>query len=302
MGKLSEELKNMRGTNTKTRNTNNKYKNCSDEVQEILNKKEKKDAWKDKYYLDSYLMAKDGKSNNQIAKLLGVPTNMYKKWILKKKYLRSALKEGRKDQGASGSKQFLDYVYGCLPANLKPIWEEIEQSEEGFTKSERVEGLIMKGGVRAKQHLFLHALVCSDFNPSEACRRIGITKTELDKWRRESKFSQIMEEFHEHKKNFFEGSLIRLVKRGDASAVIFANRTINRDRGYNERTDVNVSVTNTLINIEDLNLPLDIRKVILEAINKKEEQETKLLEDKSNIIEAEYTVNNIENNSSREML
>ena len=76
--------------------------------------------------------------------------------------------------------------------------------------------------------------------------------------------------FNGTKKNFFESSLIGLVEEGHPGAVIFANKTVNADRGYSEKLRIeHTAQGNDLIDINELELDLDTRKKILDAIRSK---------------------------------
>jgi hypothetical protein len=62
------------------------------------------------------------------------------------------------------------------------------------------------------------------------------------------------------------------------SATLFANRTLNRDRGYGDKTQIEVSGSlnhnhKNLINFEDLGLPPEVLRVIYEAVKEKKERE-----------------------------
>lgn len=120
------------------------------------------------------------------------------------------------------------------------MWEEIVNIHEDQTvtkKFDKIEALLRKGK-RARQHLFIHSWVMSNFNASEACRKVNISRATFQNWMEEANFRDLIDEVHFHKKNFVEGGLMSLIEQGDTSATIFANRTLNRDRGYNEKVEV----------------------------------------------------------------
>ena len=135
-----------------------------------------------------------------------------------------------------------------------------------------MERLLDNAGKRARQHLFLYALTASNFNASEACRKVNISRKTFENWvTTEPEFGQLIDEMHWHKKNFFESALVGLIRSGDSSATIFANRTLNRDRGYNEKFELEVKgqVNHAhahIVQIDDLNLPIKVRRLILEAM------------------------------------
>jgi hypothetical protein len=83
-------------------------------------------------------------------------------------------------------------------------------------------------------------------------------------------FAELVDEIHLHKKDFFESKLVELVQSGDSSATIFANKTMNRDRGYGDKTTIEhtgtVVVEQRVVQIGDLALPVDVRRAILGAV------------------------------------
>src|SRR5690606_3058387 len=86
---------------------------------------------------------------------------------------------------------------------------------------------------------FLHALFVSRFNASQACRKLGISKKEFDRWKEEDLiFGKCVMDMEFHKGNFFESALMRLVEKGNPQATMMVNRTFNRDRGYNDVQEV----------------------------------------------------------------
>lgn len=176
-------------------------------------------------------------------------------------------------------KELKDYIFGRLPTDLQKLWKDIDfwddDDEPGAAKLEQL--LNGKTDVML-QHLYLHALVCNSFNPSEACRKLAIPMTKLKKWTdTDADFSDLIDEITEHKKNFFEGALIDLVKARNPHAVIFVNKTMNAKRGYAEKLELNhtgeVTVNHNLVKIDDLDLDLETRIKIRDAMRKKQEDD-----------------------------
>jgi hypothetical protein len=127
-------------------------------------------------------------------------------------------------------------------------------------------------GIRGRQHLFLYSLIHSNFNVSASCRRLNIDRKTFTRWvTTDPGFAELLDEVHWHKKNYFEQAFIGLVQRGDTPAILHAARTQLRDRGYGDRLDVSHSGTiqhdhDHRIALEDLDLPLNVRRVILDAV------------------------------------
>lgn len=233
-----------------------------------------KKVWHPKLIIKAYDLAKEGYSDTQISGVIGVSQPTFAEWKTRHRLLGYALKRARKHRVDGGVEQFHEYVYKRLPASLKALWDEVMGCWKEGSGLEGVEALFSRHGVRARQHMLLYALPRSNFNISEACRLIGVGLKTYASWVKDDDgFGELMKEMDQHKKNFFEGALVDLVKRGDPSAVIFANRTQNRDRGYNEKYTLEVSGTvnhnHAVLAIGELDLPVEVRGIILEAIRKK---------------------------------
>lgn len=225
--------------------------------------------WKDEYYVKIYELARSGMRNKTIARTIGVDyTSTFKVWIRKLPALAKALEQARGT--VANTKTFLDYVYERLDPRLQVLWDEINRMDKSDSNQiEMIESFLEKAGMRARQHLFVHAFVASNFNLSEACRKVNITKRTFERWVTEDpEFGELFDEINWHKKNFCEGMLMALVAQADTTAVIFANRTLNRDRGYNPTKDVNITghINHSMIPLE--RLPLELRKQIMEALEK----------------------------------
>lgn len=92
---------------------------------------------------------------------------------------------------------------------------------------------------RTRKDAMLAALMKTLGVVSMACQMIGIARKTHYEWRREDEaYDQACEDLIEVKKDFVEHALMKAVSAGEVSAVIFANRTLNRDRGYIERSEV----------------------------------------------------------------
>lgn len=173
-----------------------------------------------------------------------------------------------------GSRDTLaDYVYGHLSDEAKGVWDKLqfwEENEKGVTR-QVIEAVFIGKKKQVRQELFLHALVRSGYNASHACHMVGITRFTLNAWRQEEDFRKLIDEIQWHKKNFFEHALMDLVEQRHPGAVIFVNRTVNQDRGYGERVQIDHSGLDREFSVADLDLPLEVRKQILDAIRKKRE-------------------------------
>lgn len=230
--------------------------------------------WSDDFYVLAYRLAKQGLPDYAIAQQLGVTHQHLLRWLKRKPSLANALAAARDVNSSSFQAEFRDYVYARLPDNLKEIWDELNRCERKGSGVARLEALLEKNGKRARQHLFMYALVNCNFNPSEACRRVNVSKQVLDGWiKNDPDFSELMDQIQWHKGNFFEEGLVKLVREGDTKAIVFANERFNKSRGYGNKVEVNHSgqvnhLHAHMIDLEGLELPSEIKMQILEAVRK----------------------------------
>lgn len=252
--------------------------------------------WKDEYWFKIYDLARSGMTDCAIATAMGWShRSTLFRFYRKKPALKEAVERVRAEGGKSET--FRDYVHGRLPAKLKKLWDKILSWEEDPYGVDKVEAMLARRGQRVRQHLFFYALVHGNFNITEACRLVNISTTTFRQWLNlDPDFQALMEEIHWHKKNFFEGALINLVKNGDSAATIFVNRTVNRDRGYNDKhtTDVNVSISGEVnhkhaqVTLKDLDLSLEARKEILQKLRQKTAPAQLTHEQAGEVIDAEF--------------
>ena len=211
-------------------------------------------VWKDTMYVTAYEQARTGATDAMIAGSLGVATTTFSMWKETKPALRDALNRGR--TSAQNVDSFKSYIAGKLPENLHPIWEQIMILEECGSPVHRFESLLTGQGVRARQWLFVHALIHSNFIKSTAMRLAGVTEGTLAGWlTRDLDFLELLNFITEAKKDFFEAALIHKVRQGDTAAVIFAAKTQLRDRGYGEKVEVQHTGTVTHRHIDT---PVDV--------------------------------------------
>lgn len=187
-----------------------------------------------------YDLAKAGVSQTKIASACGVSLNTLDAWTQKYPEVAEALRRGyaAREQG-SGVATFKEYVHRNIPSYLRPIWDEVvtvfEDADAGAHA--RLMALMENQGKRARQNLFVHAWVHADFDASEACRVMGVSKRTLDSWlASDPDFAELVDEVEWHKDNFYEGAFVRLVKAGDSAAVLHAVKSRLRHKGYDTKT------------------------------------------------------------------
>lgn len=252
--------------------------------------------WNDEFYVTVYRLAKEGYSDARIAAALGVTTQRLRGWASEKPALAKGMEEAR--AAKEDAEGFRRYVFGKLSPELQDLWNRILKNEEDpfddpkdARKKQRarrcLDEEVRLSPQAERQQLYLYALVNGNFTRSEACRKVGLTPSCVWLWEQKDRtFKELVKQVEEAKKDFYESALVRLVRQGETNAVIFANRTYNRDRGYNDKVEVNVTGTVTH-EVDQLNLSLEVRKQILLAMRQKE---APALEDRSDVIEAQYEV------------
>jgi len=248
----------------------------------------RKRPWKEEYLTTIYELAKAGESELNIAKVVGVTAPTFRAWKKKRPAIANAIKRGRgigtKMKTAS---EFLHYVYGRMHPEAQAVFDKLSAFEHDPNGIKKVEALFEKQGKHVRQHIYLHALVAKNFNPSRACAFVGIHRSELYRWSaNDPEFVQILDEINLAQGDLYESSLIALVLAGDSAATIFANKTFNAKRGYSEKVGIEiegqVNHHHALIAVDELGLSIDTRKEILERIRDRDSIiEGKVLESKS---------------------
>jgi len=136
-----------------------------------------------------------------------------------------ALAEHNRQRGALGS-----YVLKNLSKEARETWEKLTS----LTTFEEIEALFRNRPQRLRQQLFCHAIIHTGHDISKACAMVGVDRRKMENWKTDLAFLQMLEEVQFHKKNYWEHALHNLGMEGYPAAIIFANRTLNRDRGYGD--------------------------------------------------------------------
>jgi hypothetical protein len=225
-------------------------------------------------YLTVYNLSKQGATFSQIAESLGMSIQQFTNRKAADPELKRACDRAVADrrQAKEAVETFQDYVYGRLPDHLKVVWDRIQEVDDNHGLFRQVQIMVEEKGKRSKQHLFLYALVHHNFSMTPALQCLGLKRKEVDEWiLTDPDFGDLFSEIQLAKKDFFEAALVALVKEGNTAAVIFANKMINSDRGYNKSRSVKVEMegkvthSHTAVSIESLGLSVEERKKILEA-------------------------------------
>lgn len=226
--------------------------------------------WDDRYYVKIYQFACQGYSDKAISEAMNISQDTMTAWKKKRPALREALKQARSDKRPDLD-TFQNYVHRRLPPDLQELWDEIHELEKEECGYQLIENLLENGGVRVRQWLFLRALAGS-LTVTKACKRVNINRITFNRWCSEPEFAAIVSEIHEAKKDLGENALLDLVRQRDTSAVLFFNRTLNKDRGYSPKIELEHggSIDHRhdvrVIEIDKLNLPIELRRELLERM------------------------------------
>jgi hypothetical protein len=235
-------------------------------------------GWKDEMLVEAHELARSGMKDAAIARTIGVAPATFAGWVQTKPALRRVLKRARTGKRGEGYTSFRDFVYGRLPKRAQELWDRLEEVERLGAHPERgkmarsILRRIQEEATHIRMSLFIHAMVSTNFMVTAACNKVGISPGLVREW--------------ELRSPDFKTHLINLVRSGDSAATIFANKTINRDRGYNEKVQVEVNHTHSgkvALDVKDLSD--EVIKGLLEAQRRKAALQ---LEYKGEIQDAEW--------------
>jgi len=92
---------------------------------------------------------------------------------------------------------------------------------------------------KMRKKAMISALQASFGVISEACTRVGIDRQTHYNWlEKDPKYKEAVRELGDLKRDFVESKLLSLVKNNDTAATIFASKTLLKERGYVERTEL----------------------------------------------------------------
>ncbi len=91
---------------------------------------------------------------------------------------------------------------------------------------------------KSRQAAWLQAFKSNFFNITKACQNIGIDRSTFYRWLDDTTFSQSVQEAKEEKIDFIESQLLKKIKEGDTTSIIFALKTLGKSRGYVERREI----------------------------------------------------------------
>lgn len=190
--------------------------------------------WDDGYYVKAYRAARLGLTDHAISKALGITQQTFGRWSEEKPHFKDAVQQGRSNDGSLGA--FRAFYQQRLSPECRTYYDQLTK---GDTRArQRAERKLTEAGPKMRQHLYLFALVECDLSASKARAVADVDQGVVKVWMQDAQFRRLLDEINEVKKDFFERSFFSLVEQGSEAAIIHAARTVNRDRGYGERLDV----------------------------------------------------------------
>lgn len=249
--------------------------------------------WKPRFVVDIYRLRRQGHSDRSIASALSTSAPNFINWKKSKASVRYALRQAEKDKKELDSMSIQDYIGNRLSSNVKDVFKQItgwNQERYGYTK---VVKMLKTKPKQFQQELFVYTLIVNNLNVSRALKKLGIDRRVFKGWlENDIKFVEMMSEVKEMIGDFYQEGLLNLVAKGDSSATQFANKTFNRERGYGEVTEKRITSTLEVksLPLEQLNLPVDILRTVLNAVKEYENSQIKRLPVTSEVIDNEDIV------------
>lgn len=102
-----------------------------------------------------------------------------------------------------------------------------------------MDNLTTQNKTAASKEAFLTQLEQSFGLVATTCRKVGISRSTYYKWRKDdSQFADRADEVKELQKDAVEALILKKMKGGDTSMLIFYAKTQMKDRGYVERAEI----------------------------------------------------------------
>lgn len=226
---------------------------------------DKRSNWTPKHAVDIYRYALAGSTYEEIAKKINCPLSTFKGgWMLDNPECRYAVEQGYADRKSAQENTFKAYLEERLSPTLRKLWDEIEYWADNQDGVGKIEELLAPHGGRARQQLWLHAMLETNFDTTKSCKMLNISFQMLNRWKNDDPdFPALLDEMLWHKKNYFENALMGLTAMRSERAIIHANKTLNKDRGYGDKLEMTVNGTITHNHVV---IPLDKLTLKLETL------------------------------------
>lgn len=224
-----------------------------------------------KFLLDWYDVWLRESEYESVSRALEISEPALRRWEIKHKDLQFAKQLAFERRGKMES--FSGYIFQHLSEKARAVWEQVQFWQDSGSATIKIEKILNGQTIKLRQELFVHALVNSNFDLSTACRMVAVSRRTLEEWRQDPDFRELINEIQWHKKNFFEHALVDLVAMRHPGATVWVNKTLNADRGYGEKVEVQHSgQLDVSFSIDELDLDLSTRRKILDAMHRKKDK------------------------------
>jgi hypothetical protein len=230
--------------------------------------------YNDELALDVLEFARQGYTNAEIAKLVGVTTATFGLWRGTKPIIKKALAIGRKRSGGKATaapETFIEYVYERMAPEMKAYWDLIQMANKAKSGPERIDAILDHGGRHVRKYLFVYAWVSTNFQFTRALHMINTSRKTFELWKDDIYFAQLLKEVFELRKDWCEDALFTLVQAGNENAIRMVNESLNTDRGYGKRIGIemkaDVKIKGQMSGDE---FDLETRKTMLKQMREKE--------------------------------
>lgn len=234
----------------------------------------RKTKWRDEFIVRATHLARDGMTEAQMAKMLGISKITFTIWEREKPLFKLAVEEGRNytKRGRKDEWDISDYILPRLSPKSRILWKKIHAFGRSGKDQSRVTTILGRKAKRMRQDMFLCAWITGNFSIAKACRKIGINRNTFELWKKEKHFQRMILEIEESKNDFIESCYLRQIAAGDSNVIIHGADTRLKDRGYSRKATVDVNVTGQIEHthhmalMENLDLPVSIQKMILDKM------------------------------------
>lgn len=178
----------------------------------------------------------------KMTELFNIPRITTAVWVkreplmtLAKEYALHVLKSKEDER-----QNFSEYVLTRMSRETREKYEQLVFWEDHPDGAEKTRGLLRDMTERERRLMFIQCVAANGFVYARAMRLMGINGEVVKNWCKDRGFRQMTNELQQLKKDFFEQALVDLATARDTTAVVFANKTLNRDRGYGEKIALDV--------------------------------------------------------------
>jgi hypothetical protein len=215
-------------------------------------------VWDCKYLVDIYIFAKSGLQDKDIVLALGTNPTLWNKWLTDNEIgsgIKYAIEKGREAKKDLHERQtrFKQQIYEGLPDKVKSLWDQIFASKDKVHYSQRMQVLQLLDDETdwVRQQWFICALLHFGFSQGDARRYSGVDLKTLEKWKKNDKFTELLYEIQETKKDEIEDSIRYLVtEERNPFVSVFAAKTQARDRGFKEVSSHEIDAQITHLHVE----------------------------------------------------